>query len=123
MAAMTGTEEAVAPGGAVRVANEVIATIAAMAAREIDGVAAMDQPHARHFGDWIKRQTAHDGVRVLVDADRAIHLEVFLNVRAGAPIGSVAEQVQVNVVEAVERMLGLEVAEVHVFVSSISFPD
>lgn len=123
MAAMTGTEEAVAPGGAVRVANEVIATIAATAAREIDGVAGMDQAHARHFGDWIKRQTAHDGVRVLVDADRAIHLEVFLNVRAGSSIGGVAEQVQVNVVEAVERMLGLAVAEVHVFVSSISFPD
>jgi uncharacterized alkaline shock family protein YloU len=108
--------------GSVRVANEVIATIAAMAAREIDGVAGMDEAHARHFGYWLKRQTAHDGVRVLVDAERAIHLEVFLTVRSSAVIAEVAEQVQANVVEAVERMLGLEVAEVHVFVSSIAFP-
>jgi uncharacterized alkaline shock family protein YloU len=120
---VTGTEEAVAPAGAVRVANQVIATIGAMAAREIEGVAGMDQAHARHFGDWIKRQSAHDGVRVLVDSQRAIHLEVFLTVRSGAELGVVAEQVQANVVEAVERMLGLEVAEVHVFVSSIAFPD
>ena len=35
--------------------------------------------------------------------------------------GEVAERVQDNVIEAVERMLGLEVAEVHVFVSSIAF--
>lgn len=122
MAGVTGTEEAVA-SGAVRVANEVIASIAAMAARDIDGVAGMDQAHARHFGDWIKRQTAHDGVRVLVDATRAIHLEVFLTVRSNAELGEVAEQVQANVVEAVERMLGLVVAEVNVFVSSIAFPD
>ena len=116
------TEEAAVPAGAVRVANEVIASIASLAAREIDGVAGMDQPHARHLGDWLKRQTAHDGVRVLVDTARAIHLEVFLTVRAGVDIAGVAEQVQANVVEAVERMLGLEVAEVHVFVSSIAFP-
>ena len=108
--------------GAVRVANEVIATIAAMAAREIEGVVAMDEAHARHLGDWIKRQTAHDGVRVLVDVDKAIHLEVFLCVASTAQIPQVAEEVQANVVEAVERMLGLEVAEVNVFVSSISFP-
>jgi uncharacterized alkaline shock family protein YloU len=31
--------------------------------------------------------------------------------------------VQANSVEAVERMLGLEVAEVNVFVSSIAFGD
>jgi uncharacterized alkaline shock family protein YloU len=123
MAAVTGTEEAVAPAGAVRVANEVIASIAAMAARDIDGVVGMDQAHARHFGDWIKRQTAHDGVRVLIDAARAIHLEVFLTVASTAELAVAAEQVQATVVEAVERMLGLEVAEVNVFVSSIAFPD
>lgn len=108
--------------GTVRVANEVIASIAAMAAQEIEGVVAMDETHARHLGDWIKRHTAHDGVRVLVDAEKAIHLEVFLCVESKAAIPEVAEQVQGNVVEAVERMLGLEVAEVNVFVSSISFP-
>jgi uncharacterized alkaline shock family protein YloU len=108
--------------GAVRVANEVIASIAAMAAQEIDGVTGMDEAHARRVGDWIKRQTAHDGVRVLVDTGKAIHLEVFLTVDAKAVIPEVAELVQANVVEAVERMLGLDVAEVNVFVSSISFP-
>lgn len=109
--------------GTVRVANEVIASIAAMAAQEIDGVRGMDEPHARHIADWIKRrQTAHDGVRVVVDQDKAIHLDVFLTVDHKAVLPAVAEQVQASVVEAVERMLGLEVAEVNVSVSSISFP-
>jgi uncharacterized alkaline shock family protein YloU len=108
--------------GGVRVANEVIASIAAMAAGEVDGVAGMDEANARHFGDWLSRQSAHRGVRVRVDAERAIHLELFLQVRSSAVVPGVAEAVQANVVEAVERMLGLEVAAVDVFVSSVAFP-
>jgi uncharacterized alkaline shock family protein YloU len=109
------------PAGSVRVANEVIASIAAMAAREIEGVSGLDEANARHFGDWIKRETAHRGVRVMLDADHMIHLEVFLTVRATAVLRDVAERVQDNVIEAVQQMLGLEVAEVNVYVSSIAF--
>jgi uncharacterized alkaline shock family protein YloU len=107
--------------GSVRVANEVIASIAGMAAREIDGVSGLDDASARHFVDWIKRETAHRGVRVMLDPQHKIHLDVFLTVTATAKLRDVAEKVQDNVVEAVERMLGLEVAEVNVFVSSIAF--
>jgi uncharacterized alkaline shock family protein YloU len=109
------------PAGSVRVANEVIASITAMAAREVDGVAGLDEAGARHFGDWIKRDTAHRGVRVLLDPEHKIHLEVFLTVDASAVMRDVAERVQDNVIEVVNRMLALEVAEVNVFVSSIAF--
>jgi len=109
------------PAGSVRVANEVIASIAAMAARDVDGVAGLDEASARHFGDWIKRETAHRGVRVMMDADRKIHLQVFLTVDATAAMREVAERVQDNVIDVVHRMLALEVAEVNVFVSSIAF--
>lgn len=113
--------EQVVETGSVRVANEVIASIAAMAAAEIEGVAGLDEAGARHFGDWLKRQTAHRGVRVMIDPERAIHLEVFLTVTSRALLADVAERVQANVVEAVERMLNLEVKEVNVFVSSVAF--
>jgi uncharacterized alkaline shock family protein YloU len=109
------------PAGSVRVANEVIASITAMAAREVDGVAALDEPSARHFGDWVRRETAHRGVRVLLDPERKIHLDVFLTVDAAAVLRDVAERVQDNVIDVVHRMLALEVAEVNVFVSSIAF--
>jgi uncharacterized alkaline shock family protein YloU len=113
--------EDAAPAGSVRVANEVIASIAAMAAADVDGVVGMDEANARHFGDWVRRQSAHRGVRVMVDSDRAIHLELFLTVASTAVIAETAEKVQTNVVDAVERMLGLDVAEVNVFVASVAF--
>ena len=107
--------------GAIRVANEVIASIAALAAGEVDGVRGMDETAAHHIGDWVRRQTAHRGVRVQVEADRTIHLDVFITVDSSAQLADVATQVQSNVVEATERMLGLEVGEVNVFVSSVAF--
>jgi uncharacterized alkaline shock family protein YloU len=107
--------------GSVRVANEVIASIAATASCEIEGVVSMDNAAARHFGDWVRRQTAHRGVRVIIDPEKRIHLEVFLNLSSSGALGDPARRVQATVVEAVERMLGLEVAEVNVFVSSIAF--
>jgi uncharacterized alkaline shock family protein YloU len=107
--------------GSVRVANEVIASIAALAACEVEGVEGMDEAAARHFGDFVRRQSAHRGVRVHIETDRSIHLEVFITVDSEAKLAEVAGSVQGNVVEATERMLGLEVGEVNVFVSSVSF--
>ncbi len=110
-----------ATSGSVRVANEVIASIAALAAREVEGVQDVDQSSARQLMDWLKRQTVHSGVRVALDGERKLHLDVFLTVVSTAALQEVAARVQANVVEAVERMLGLEVAEVSVFVSSVAF--
>lgn len=107
--------------GAVRVANEVIASIAALAACEVEGVDGMDEAAARHFGDFVRRQAAHRGVRVHIEGDRSIHLEVFVTVSSDSRLAEVAGAVQANVVEATERMLGLEVGEVNVFVSSVAF--
>jgi uncharacterized alkaline shock family protein YloU len=118
---LSGTREPIL--GTVRVANEVIASIACLAARDVDGVVNVDQGSARHFGDWIKRETAHNGVRVAVDSERRLHLEVFLVAQSSAHLHQLAGKVQDNVVEAVERILGLDVAEVDVFVSSVSFLD
>lgn len=115
--------EATQPIGSVRVANEVIASIAAMAAREIDGVDGLDESAARHLGDFLTRAAVHRGVRVAVQGDRQIHLQVFLTVESHARLVEVADRVQDNVVEAVERMLGLEVAAVDVFVSGVAFVD
>ncbi len=109
--------------GSVRVANEVIASIAGLAAREIDGVVGLDEAAARHLGDWLTRAAVYHGVRVAVDGERRIHLQVFLVVDSQARLVEVGDRVQDNVVEAVERMLGLQVAEVDIFVSGLAFED
>src|SRR2546428_12955779 len=76
--------------GAVRVANEVIASIAALAACEVVGGAGMDETSPRPFRDWVRGQTAHPGVRGQVEADRTIHLEVFITVDSEGKLQEVA---------------------------------
>src|SRR5258708_20193147 len=90
--------------GSVRVANEVIASIAALAACEMEGVSGMDEAAARHIGDWVRRQTAHRGVRVQVEADRSIHLHVFITVEPEAKLAAGASAALGNALAAPEPM-------------------
>src|SRR2546427_10591857 len=107
--------------GAVRVDNEVSASIAAWAACEVEGVDGMDGAAARPFGDFVRRQAAHRGVRVHIEGDRSIHLEVFITVDSQAKLAGAAAAVQANVVEGTERMRGLEGGGGNVFGSSVAF--
>src|ERR671925_739784 len=91
--------------GAVRVANEVIASIAALAACEVEGVEGMDEAAARHFGDWVRRQSAHRGVRVHIEGDRSIHLEVFVTVKSEARLARLPPAVQADRGEGTARQL------------------
>jgi len=106
--------------GATRVANEVVASIAALAALQVDGVNAMYQPAGQQIDRILRRAYAHRGVRVDLVAD-ALHLDLWIVVEAGGTVPAIGADVQRRVVDAVERMLGLRVAEVNVFVSEVIY--
>src|SRR2546423_656512 len=95
--------------GAVRVANEVIASIAALAAGEVEGVEGMDEAAARHFGDWVRRQAAHRGGRVHIEGDRSIHLEVFITVASEAKVDRIILRIAVYEI-AIDRRVPTKAA-------------
>lgn len=110
--------------GAVRVASEVIASIAQMAALEVDGVASMDEPAARPLSGLLRRGTAHRGVRVTVEpGGTSLSLVLFVKVRAVEHVTALAVEIQDRVTEAIERMLGLTVSEVTVRVTRVVYED
>jgi uncharacterized alkaline shock family protein YloU len=108
--------------GTVRVANEVVARISALAALEVDGVHAMYQAGGSQQLDRIlRRPAAHRGVRVeLLDDDR-LRLDLFVVMEAGTHLPVMGATVQNRVADAIDRMLGLAIAEVNVFVSEVVF--
>jgi uncharacterized alkaline shock family protein YloU len=108
--------------GTVRVANEVVARISALAALEVDGVHAMYQAGGSQQLDRIlRRPAAHRGVRVeLLDDDR-LRLDLFVVMEAGTHLPVMGATVQSRVADAIDRMLGLAIAEVNVFVSEVVF--
>lgn len=106
--------------GTTRVANQVVASIAALAALDVSGVHAMYQPGAQPLERITRRAQAHRGVRVDF-IDGALRLDVYIVVEAGSNVQRVGSEVQRRVVDAVDRMLDLSVAEVNVFISEVVF--
>jgi uncharacterized alkaline shock family protein YloU len=106
--------------GTTRVANQVVASIAALSALQVQGVAAMYHPGAQPIDRIVRRSHAHRGVRVEL-RDSTLHLDLWIVMEAGGNVPVVGAAVQRRVAEAIERMLDMRVAEVNVFVSEVVF--
>ena len=110
------------PDGTVSFATEVVATIAGLAATEVDGVASMSSPTSG-FADMFSRKNTRNftrGVRIDLDGSK-VAVDVTIVVDYGSPIPDVAKNIQENVKKAVETMSGLDVRSVDVHVTGISF--
>jgi uncharacterized alkaline shock family protein YloU len=107
--------------GTVRVANEVVAWITALAALEVDGVHAMYQASGQQLDRILRRPAAHRGVRVELLSDDRLKLDVHVVMEAGTHLPVMGAEVQRRVADAIDRMLGLATAEVNVFVSEVVF--
>ena len=106
-------------GGTISYANEVIATIAGVAANEIDGIAGMCVSGG--FGEILGRnRTITKGVKVEVGSQEAA-VDLYIVVEYGQPIQKVAQEVQENVRKALESLTGLHVVRVDVHVQGVSF--
>lgn len=106
-------------GGTITYANEVIATIAGVAANEIDGIAGMCVSGG--FGEILGRnRSITKGVKVEVGSQEAA-VDLYIVVEYGKPIQKVAGEVQENVRKALESLTGLHVVRVDIHVQGVSF--
>ena len=110
------------PDGTVSFATEVVATIAGLAATEVDGVASMSSPSSG-FADMFTRKNTRNftkGVRIDLDGNK-VTVDITIVVDYGSPVPDVARSIQENVKKAIETMSGLDVRGVDVHVTGISF--
>jgi uncharacterized alkaline shock family protein YloU len=108
--------------GLIRISDDVVATIAGLAALETSGVAAMSGGISEGLAKRLSGRNAQRGVSVEVgQVEAAIDLRIV--VQYGIPIQEVGRQLQDNVREAVENMTGLNVVEVNVKVEGVAFKD
>ena len=110
------------PDGTVSFATDVVATIAGLAATEVEGVASMSSPSSA-LADMFSRKNTRNftkGVRIDLDGN-CVTVDVTIVVEYGSPVPDVARSIQENVKKAIETMSGLTVHSVDVHVSGISF--
>ena len=104
--------------GTVKIADDVVAMIAGLAASDVKGVAAM----AGNIGNELKSRMGMKnlarGVRVEVNGKR-VKAELALVVEYGYNIPATCQRVQTKVKSAIENMTGLEVSIVNIRIASV----
>lgn len=108
--------------GIIRISDDVVATIAGLAALETPGIAAMSGGISEGLAKRLSGKNVQKGVSVEVgQLEAAIDLRVILHY--GSKIQDVCLILQENVKEAVENMTGLNVVEVNVKVEGVAFKE
>lgn len=109
--------ENAAPLGTIRISPQVLATIVSLTALSVEGVA--------HLGSGARsvnfsRNVAHggDGVRVRVQ-NGSVSAEVYVVVKDGVSMQKVGNTVQKQVSEALDKMVGMPVASVNVYIEDV----
>ena len=104
--------------GEVKIADEVVAIIAALAATEIDGVASMAGNITNEVIGKLGIKNLSKGVKVDV-LEGIVTVSLALNIKYDYSIIEVTKKVQEKVKNAVENMTGLEVADVNIKVAGV----
>lgn len=104
--------------GNVRIANDVIASVAGLAATEAEGVAYMSGNLTREIIGKLGIKNLSKGVVIGVE-NGEVSAELSLVVRYGYSIPKVAKTVQEKVRTAIEGMTGLSVVRVNVHIAGV----
>ena len=105
--------------GEVQIADEVVATIAGLAATEVEGVASMAGNITKELIGKLGVKNLSKGVKVLV-TDRSVDVDLALNIDYGYSIMKVSEKVQDRVKSAIENMTGLVVSMVNIRIVNVN---
>ena len=107
--------------GEVKIADEVVAIIAALAATEVDGVASMAGNITNELISRLGMKNLSKGVKVDV-LEGVVTVSLSLNLKYNYSIMDVSAKVQEKVKNAVENMTGLEVADLNIKVAGVEMP-
>lgn len=105
--------------GDVAIADDVVATIAALGATEVEGVYAMHTNLTNEIVGKLGVKNLTKGVKVTIE-DAQVYAELSITIKYGYVIPKVAEAVQEKVKSAIENMTGLEVAAVDVKIAGVN---
>ena len=105
--------------GDVKIADDVIAIIAALAATEVSGVARMYGNITNELVSKLGMKKLSKGVSVKIEKD-AIIVDLAIELEYGVSVPEISSKVQDRVKTAIENMTGLKVKEGNVRVAGVA---
>ena len=108
--------------GEVKIADEVVAIIAGLAAMEVEGVASMAGNATRELISKLGMKSLSKGVKVDV-LENEVCVNLNLNLEYGYSIPETCKKVQEKVKTAIENMTGLEVSDVNISIAGVALEE
>lgn len=105
--------------GAINIHKNVIASIAYLAAEEIEGVKGIGKNIKANFIELIGLKQKNSGIKVEIDKNNDVHIEIPVIVKYGFNIPDIASKVQENVSNAVDKMTNLSIIDINVSIVGI----
>ena len=112
---VTQTQE----NGSVLISEDVIVTIVAHAAQEVEGVVGLNVKPGADIVELIGKKNWGKGLKVTIAEDDALTVDCNITVAYGQSVVSVAGAVQDSVTNALESMAGVKIDAVNVNVCGI----
>jgi uncharacterized alkaline shock family protein YloU len=104
--------------GTVKIHKNVIASIASLAALEIDGVKRLGGDFRSGLFEFLGHKSLVS-IKVSIDKHDEVKLEIPLIIKYDANIPDISSRVQENVRQALERMTNLSIKDIDIVVQGI----
>ena len=106
--------------GAIQISEDVVASIAAMAVLEVEGVCGLSSNLGADLAEMLGKKSLGKGIRITPAENDALVIDCNIVVQFGQAIFDLAKAVQDAVKSSVESITGLTVEQVNVNISGIA---
>ena len=106
--------------GAIQISEDVVASIAAMAVLEVEGVCGLSSNLGADLAEMLGKKSLGKGIRITSAENDALVIDCNIVVQFGQAIFDLAKAVQDAVKSSVESITGLTVEQVNVNISGIA---
>jgi uncharacterized alkaline shock family protein YloU len=107
--------------GRISIAEDVISSIARIAAEKVDGIAQASSSGGGGLMSIFGGEDIAPNIKTEL-SDDAVRVELRISVEYGYPVHEVAQGIQQNVQRDIEQLAGVKVANVDVFVKKVVPP-
>ena len=107
--------------GKVRIAPQVLLTIARLTTLATPGVAYMSPSLAGNVSRFLRRQRLDEGITIEVEDD-IVYLDLYIVVEPNVNLLKLGRQIQHDVTRAINDMLGMHVSEVNIHIQDVMAP-
>lgn len=109
--------------GTIKISEDVVASIAALAASETEGVSSLYSSFTNDIASFLGKKNLAKGVRVVLGENDSVDVEICYLAKYGYSVCDVAKNVQEAVRSSIEAMTGLKASSINIYVGGVMFDE